>query len=235
MTTSPTSAIAPTPQKTALVVASGGDIDELLTSVFVAEGWNVQRVVDNQDALSLARTKPFDLIITGRKTCGPEDIDFLRKIRSARAHLRLIILTDQWTPGDIIAAMRGQAGAARWMLLLEGLVSIAAGLVTFFWPGLTALVLLYVIAAWALVAGVLEIVVAVRLRKRIRGEWWLALSGILSVITGGLMMWAPDAGALALVLWIGAYAVVFGALLIGLALRLRGWRVEAEQALSRAA
>src|SRR5258708_24508783 len=106
MTTSPTNAIAPTPQKTALVVASGGDIDELLTSVLVAEGWNVQRVVDNQDALSLARTKPFDLIITGRKTCGPEDIDFLRKIRNARPHLRLIILTDQWTPGDIIEAIR---------------------------------------------------------------------------------------------------------------------------------
>ena len=106
MTTSPTRAIAPTPQKTALVVASGGDIDELLMSVLVAEGWNMQHVVDNQDALSLARTEPFDLIITGRKTRGPEDIDFLRKIRSARPHLRLIILTDQWTPGDIIAAMR---------------------------------------------------------------------------------------------------------------------------------
>ena len=106
MTTSPTSAIAPTPKKTALIVASGGDIDELLRSVLAAEGWNMQRVVDNQDALSLARTKPFDLIITGRKTCGPEDIDFLRKIRSARPHLRLIILTNQWTPGDIIAAMR---------------------------------------------------------------------------------------------------------------------------------
>jgi DNA-binding response OmpR family regulator len=106
MTTFPTSAIAPTSQKTALVVASGGDIDELLGSVLVTEGWNMQSVADNQEALSLARTKPFDLIITGRKTCGPEDIDFLRKIRSARPHLRLIILTDQWTQGDIIAAMR---------------------------------------------------------------------------------------------------------------------------------
>ena len=113
------------------------------------------------------------------------------------------------------------------MLLLEGLVSIAAGLVTFTWPGLTALVLLYVIAAWALVTGVLEIVVAVRLRHKIAGEWWLALSGVLSVIAGGLMVWGfPGAGALALVLWIGAYAVVFGALLIGLALRLRSVRGE---------
>jgi DNA-binding response OmpR family regulator len=106
MTTSPTYAVAPTPQKAALVVASGGDIDELLMSVLLTEGWEIQRVVDNQDALSFARAKPFDLIITGRKTCGPEDIELLRKIRSARPHLRLIILTDKWTPGDIIVAMR---------------------------------------------------------------------------------------------------------------------------------
>jgi DNA-binding response OmpR family regulator len=106
MTTSPTSAIAPTSQKTALVVSSGSDIDELLMSVLVAEGWNIQRVVDNQDALSVSREKTFDLIITGRKTCCPEDIELLRKIRSARPHLRLIILTDKWTPGDIISAMR---------------------------------------------------------------------------------------------------------------------------------
>jgi len=101
-----TTALPPTPQEAALVVTSGGDIDELLKSVLVAEGWNVECAVDNQDALTLARTKAFDLIITGRKTRGPEDIDFLRKIRSARPHLRLIILTDRWTPGDIIAAMR---------------------------------------------------------------------------------------------------------------------------------
>jgi DNA-binding response OmpR family regulator len=106
MTTSSTSAVAPTPQKTALVVASGSDIDELLTTVLAAEGWSIQRTVDNQDVLSLARTNPFDLIITGRKTSGPEDLDLLRKIRSARPHVRLIILTDEWTPGDVVAAMR---------------------------------------------------------------------------------------------------------------------------------
>jgi anti-anti-sigma factor len=97
---------APTPQKSALVVSSGGDIDELLMSVLITEGWDIQRVVDNQDALSLSREKPFDLIITGRKTCGSEDIELLRKIRSARPHVRLIILTDKWTSGDVIAAMR---------------------------------------------------------------------------------------------------------------------------------
>jgi len=106
MTSSSTSAVAPTPQKTALVVASGGDVDELLTNVLATEGWNIQSVVDNEDALLLARKKPFDLIITGRKTCGPEDFELLRKIRSASPHIRLIILTDEWTPGDIITAMR---------------------------------------------------------------------------------------------------------------------------------
>jgi DNA-binding response OmpR family regulator len=106
MTTSSTSAVASTPQKTALVVTSGSDIDELLMSVLAAEGWNIQRVADNQDVLSLARTYPFELIITGRKTSGPEDVELLQKIRSARPHVRLIILTDEWTPGDIIAAMR---------------------------------------------------------------------------------------------------------------------------------
>lgn len=109
MTTSSTRAVAPTPQKTALVVASGGEIDELVTSVLAKEGWNIQLVVDNQEVLSLSRTNPFDLIITGSKTCGAEDVELLRKIRSARPHVRLIILTDEWTPGDVIAAMRESA------------------------------------------------------------------------------------------------------------------------------
>jgi anti-sigma regulatory factor (Ser/Thr protein kinase)/CheY-like chemotaxis protein len=106
MTTPCHSADALVQQRTALVVASGGDIDELLTSVLASDGWSIQRAVDNQHALALATTEPFELIITGRKTLGPEDVELLRKIRGARPHLRLIILTDKWTPGDVIAAMR---------------------------------------------------------------------------------------------------------------------------------
>jgi uncharacterized membrane protein HdeD (DUF308 family) len=136
---------------------------------------------------------------------------------------------------SLIAAVRGRTDEPRWLLALQAIVSIAAGFVAFLWPGLTALVLLYVIAAWALVIGVLQIVAAVRLHSRIRGEGWLVLSGILSMIFGVLMMWAPGAGALALVLWIGSYAIVFGALLIVLAFRLRGGRLQAEERLSRAA
>src|SRR5438067_5100486 len=95
-----------TDQKTALVVASGGDVDELLTNVLASDGWTIHPAADNQHALALATTEPFDLIVTGRKMLGPEDVELLRKIRSARAHVRLIILTDRFTPGDVIYAMR---------------------------------------------------------------------------------------------------------------------------------
>ncbi len=108
-----------------------------------------------------------------------------------------------------------------WMLLLEGAVSILAGLLAFFVPGLTALSLLFVIAGWSVVKGVLEIAAAIRLRHRIEREWLLALSGILSAVFGVLLFVFPGAGALTVVLWIGAYAVVFGALLIALGIKLR--------------
>jgi anti-sigma regulatory factor (Ser/Thr protein kinase)/CheY-like chemotaxis protein len=106
MTTASTTAVVPTPQKTALVVASGGDSDEVVMTVLTTEGWNIQRVVDNQEVLTLSRTTPFDLIITGEKTSCAEDVELLHKIRSTRPHACLIILTDEWTPGDVIAAMR---------------------------------------------------------------------------------------------------------------------------------
>jgi uncharacterized membrane protein HdeD (DUF308 family) len=125
----------------------------------------------------------------------------------------------------IISAVRRGRGADRWwLLLLEGIAGIAAGVVTLLWPGITALVLLYLIAAWALVTGVLEIAAAIRLRKAIKGEWLLILTGVLSVALGVLLVLFPGPGALALVIWIGAYAFVFGALMLALGLRLRSLR-----------
>src|SRR6516225_2750710 len=95
-----------TAQKIALLVPTGNEVDRLLSSVLESEGWNIQRAVDNQHALARATTEPFGLIITGRKTLDPEDVGLLRKIRSARPHVRLIILTDKFTPGDVLSAMR---------------------------------------------------------------------------------------------------------------------------------
>jgi uncharacterized membrane protein HdeD (DUF308 family) len=123
---------------------------------------------------------------------------------------------------NVVAAIsRRRTETHWWALLLEGLVSILAGLIAFVVPGLTALWLVYLISAWAIITGVLEIAAAIRLRKTIEGEWWLALSGVLSLIFGLFIAIAPGAGAIGLVLWIGAYAIIFGISLIALAFRLR--------------
>lgn len=94
------------PKKTALLVSSGGEVDELLTNVLAAGGWRVQQAADNHEALSLASITPFDLVITGRTTRALEDVELLRRLRGARPHTRMIILTDEWVPGDVAAAMR---------------------------------------------------------------------------------------------------------------------------------
>lgn len=123
----------------------------------------------------------------------------------------------------LIAAVRAAEAHERWWLfVLEGLAGIAAGLLTFVWPGITALVLLYLIAWWAVITGVLEIAAAIRLRKEISGEWALVLGGVASVIFGFLLLFRPGVGALAVVWLIGIYALLFGALLLMLAFRLRG-------------
>jgi uncharacterized membrane protein HdeD (DUF308 family) len=121
----------------------------------------------------------------------------------------------------LYAALAGGAPVSRWWLLFAGLLSLAIGIVTLVWPGITAIALLVCIAVWAVVRGVFEIVGALQLRKVIDNEWWLVGSGVLSVLFGVVMLMAPGAGAIALVWVIGAYSIAFGCLLVGLALRLR--------------
>jgi uncharacterized membrane protein HdeD (DUF308 family) len=111
-----------------------------------------------------------------------------------------------------------------WALLIEGVIGIIAGILTFAWPAITAIVLLYVIAFWAILTGIFEIVAGIRLRKAVTNEWLLLVMGGLSILFGLLILFAPGAGALAIVIWIGAYALVFGIILLALAFRLRGHR-----------
>ena len=129
----------------------------------------------------------------------------------------------------IIAALskRQGSGLPWWALLLEGLLGIAAGLVAFVWPGITALFLLFLIAAWAIVTGIFEIIAAIRLRKEIEGELWLALSGIVSILFGVLLFVRPGAGALTVVWLIGTYAIFFGIFLLALAFRLKRFKERA--------
>src|SRR5438270_6837680 len=109
-------------------------------------------------------------------------------------------------------------------LILGGLLGILAGLLAFIMPGITALGLLILIAAWAIATGIMELVAAVKLRKIISNEWLLVLAGIASVVFGVLLLFQPAAGALALIWLIGAWAFVFGILLMILAFRMRNWK-----------
>ena len=123
-----------------------------------------------------------------------------------------------------ISAFRREPGQPLWWaMLLQGTFSLIAGLLALFLPGLTAIALLYLIAGWAIASGVMQIVAAIRLRKQITGEWALVLMGGLSIAFGVLAAIFPGAGALAVLLWIGAYMFVFGILLISLGFRLRKW------------
>lgn len=117
-----------------------------------------------------------------------------------------------------------------WMFLLEGLLNIGAGIVALLMPGLATLVLIYILAFWAVITGILEIVAAVRLRHEITNEWFLALGGVLSIGLGVLLFLQPAAGSLAIIWAIAAYAVLFGIVLVILGIRLRSWRAEEPRA-----
>jgi uncharacterized membrane protein HdeD (DUF308 family) len=126
---------------------------------------------------------------------------------------------------SLIAAFTGSAKPVpTWWLVVVGLLGIATGIVTFAWPGITAILLLLFIGAWALVHGIFEIIGAIQLRKEIDNEWMLILGGALSVLFGLIVLFAPGAGAVGLIWAIGCYSMVFGILFIALALRLRKHR-----------
>ena len=120
-----------------------------------------------------------------------------------------------------------------WVVLLGGLVSILAGVLVFVWPELTALFLLYIIAARAIVIGVLDIITAIRLRKEIEGEVLLVLGGLASVLFGVIAFVRPSVGALAVISLIAIYALLVGMILILLAFQMRRWGKKLEKLESR--
>ncbi len=138
----------------------------------------------------------------------------------------LVLVFGAYALIDGISAIVLSIGARRsdtqwWMHLLEGVVGVIAGVIALIYPSIAALTLLYVIAAWAIVTGVIEIILAFRLRREITNEFWLGLGGLLSIAFGVYTLIFPGAGALALITLIAIYAIIFGVIFILLAFRLR--------------
>jgi uncharacterized membrane protein HdeD (DUF308 family) len=121
----------------------------------------------------------------------------------------------------LVHAIMGGNMGSRWWLALIGLAGIAVGILTFMMPGVTLLILLWFIAAWAIVLGVFQIVGAIRLRQEIDNEWTLVLGGVVSVLFGLVLLLAPVSGAIGIAWVIGTFAIIFGVLLVMAALRLR--------------
>ena len=142
----------------------------------------------------------------------------------------LILLFGAYALVDGVFAIVGifggtRGGTPRWLLLIEGIAGILAGLIAFVLPGLTALLLLYLIAAWAIVTGIFEIATAIRLRNEIRGEWAVIAGGVLSVVFGVILIVVSSFAAILSLIWlIGIYAVAFGIMLL-----FAGFRVRSEQ------
>jgi uncharacterized membrane protein HdeD (DUF308 family) len=120
------------------------------------------------------------------------------------------------------ALARRNEGSFSWELFLVGLASLGAGIVTLLWPGVTALALLWVIAVWAIVRGIFEILAAFHLRRELKNEWLLVLNGAVTVLFGLVLIFAPVAGILAALWMIGSFAIVAGILMIILGFRLKG-------------
>jgi uncharacterized membrane protein HdeD (DUF308 family) len=143
--------------------------------------------------------------------------------------LMLVVLFGAYAIVDGLLALgaafgRGRSSSSSWWLAIAGGLGIVAGLATFLWPGLTAIVLLFFIGAWTLIRGLLEIAGAIQMRHEAEDAWLLALDGVVSVIFGLSVLVFPGAGALALIWIIAAYAIVSGIMLIILSLRMRLYR-----------
>jgi uncharacterized membrane protein HdeD (DUF308 family) len=131
----------------------------------------------------------------------------------------------------ILSFVAAASDGRRWgWFLLEGVVGVATALLAFFWPGITVTALVFLVAIWAVSTGATEIASAIRLRKIIKDEWLLALSGVLSIGLGLALALYPMVGALVVTLWIAGYALAFGALLVALGFRLRAWQRRAATA-----
>jgi len=125
---------------------------------------------------------------------------------------------------SVVGAILNRKTSPNWtLLLIMGLISIIAGIFAISNPGVTSLALLYIIAVWALLIGLVSILTAVRLRREIEGEWVMIAAGVLSIVFGIALIVAPGAGAVALAWLIGAYAIILGILDMLLAARARGW------------
>jgi len=138
----------------------------------------------------------------------------------------LVLLFGAWVLVDgifrVIGAVAGRASDSEWGFhLIIGIIGIIIGLLTFHAPRITALALVIYIAVWALMIGATEIALAIKLRREIKGEWFLILMGLLSIVFAVMLLWNPLPGALALVWLIGSYAIAFGILGIILGFRLR--------------
>jgi uncharacterized membrane protein HdeD (DUF308 family) len=122
----------------------------------------------------------------------------------------------------LISAVRAAHGHRRWgAFLVEGIVGIVAGLIALCVPVVTLFFFIYILAAWGIITGIFEIAAAMRLRRQVANEWLLVLTGIVSIIFGIVVFWAPAVGALTIAWWVGGYAFIFGVLLLALAVRLR--------------
>jgi uncharacterized membrane protein HdeD (DUF308 family) len=138
----------------------------------------------------------------------------------------LVLLFGAWALVDgvfhIAGAIRDRSrNRSWWLAVLEGVVSIIAGVLALAFPAFAALSVLLIISAWSILTGVVEVVMAIRLREQITGELWLAIAGILSILFGVLLFLFPTTGAVTIVWIIGAFAIAFGISMIALGWRLR--------------